>query len=248
MTGVGPVILLVDRDHDYLDLASYALTRDGFTVSAVDDGRAALARVHDRHCDLVLLDVAVPDGLEVCRRIRGASSTPVIVVSGRGDDDTMARGFAAGADDYVVKPVNFRLLVMRMRAVLSRTTGSLAPEPSSELRVGDLSLTMAEHTVRHGGLVARLSPLQFRILHLMAVNAGRIVTSERLVEYGWGYRGGDTMLLRGQISHIRRRLGLPQAGPTALVSHRSLGYSLGDLGPHRTSQVHFLGQAAHGGG
>jgi DNA-binding response OmpR family regulator len=246
LTGVGPVILLVDRDHDYLDLATYALTRDGFTVSAVDDGRAALARARERPCDLVLLDVAVPDGIDTCRRIRGSSNTPVIIVSGRGDEETIARGFAAGADDYVVKPVSFRLLVMRIRAVLSRTSGSLAPEPRNELRVGDLSLTMAEHTVRHGGLVARLSPLQFRILHLMAINAGRIVTSERLVEYGWGYRGGDTMLLRGQISHIRRRLGLPPAGPTALVSHRSLGYSLGDLVPGRTSHD-VLGHASRGG-
>jgi DNA-binding response OmpR family regulator len=248
LTGVGPVILLVDHDHDYLDVATYALMRGGFVVSAVDGGRAALARLSDSRCDLVLLDVALPDldGFDVCRRIHGDSGTPVIIVSGGGDEETIARGFAAGADDYVVKPVSFRLLTMRMRAVLSRTAGSLTPEPRNEIRIGDLSLTAAEHIARHRGRVARLSPLQFRILHLMAVNAGRIVTSERLVEYGWGYRGGDPMLLRGHISHIRRRLGLPQAGPNALVSHRSLGYSLGDLVPK--SQAGQVGQTARGSG
>jgi DNA-binding response OmpR family regulator len=239
LTGVGPVILVVDGDHDYLDVASYALTREGFTVIAVDDGRAALERLRDERCDLVLLEVALRGmhGFEICRRIRSTARTPIIIVSERGEEDFIAKGFAAGADDYVVKPVSFRLLVMRMRAVLTRTAGSLAPEPSNEIRIGDLSLTMADHTVRHGSQVARLSPLQFRILHIMAVNAGRIVTSERLVEYGWGYRGGDAMLLRGHISHIRRRLGLPQVGPNALVSHRSLGYSLGHVVPNGVSTV-----------
>jgi DNA-binding response OmpR family regulator len=94
------------------------------------------------------------------------------------------------------------------------------------MRISDLSLCVFDHTVRDGSHVAHLSPLQCGVLHTMTVNAGRIVTSERLVEYGWGYLGGDAMLPRGHISQIRRRLGLPRAGPNALVCHRGLGYAL----------------------
>jgi DNA-binding response OmpR family regulator len=180
-------ILLVDDDTDLLDVTSYALRREGFNIIVATDGAQAVHRwENDRHA-LVVLDVGLPrmSGFEVCRRIRHASQTPVILLTALHDDDSVVQGFRLGADDYVTKPFSPRQLAMRIRAVCRRGSHHGKPEPARERRVGDMGLDVEGHEVTRGGRTVRLTPLEFRILHLLASNAGRVVRATRLVEYAW---------------------------------------------------------------
>jgi DNA-binding response OmpR family regulator len=223
-------VLLVDDDADLLDVTAYALRREGIEVVPASDGTEALQRWQSERPDVVILDVTMPqlDGFEVCRTIRQAETTPIILLTGHTDDEHVVRGFQAGADDYVRKPFSPRELAMRVRAVWRRDLSpSRAPHrPVREVRVNDLLLELDSHQVTRGTRTIRLTPTEFRLLYMLAMNAGRVVGSTRLVEYAWGYAGGDTSLLKSHISHIRSKLQLPRGQPGGIAAVPGVGYSL----------------------
>jgi DNA-binding response OmpR family regulator len=220
-------VLLVDDDAELVDLLGYALRREGYTVLTALDGEQALQRWEAERPDLVLLDGILPkvDGFEVCRRIRHASATPVILLTARGAEADVLRGLQVGADDYVTKPFSARVLAARMRAILGR---SKRGEPArAQLEVGDLTLDLHSHRVTKGGAPVQLTLLEFRILHLLAVNAGRVIPYARLVEHAWGYYDeGTSSLLKAHLSHLRKKLALPAAGPGSVKAVLGVGYSL----------------------
>jgi DNA-binding response OmpR family regulator len=222
-------VLLVDDDAELVDLLTSALRREGYAVLAAADGRQALAQWKAHQPDLVLLDLGLPklDGLEVCRRIRRTSATPIIMLTGRDADADEVRGLEAGADDCVTKPVGVRQLAARMAAVLRRGAAVSAEVLVRELRTGDLVLDPESHTVTKAGAPVALTPLEFRVLYMLAMNAGRVVPYARLVEYAWGYCDRHTSkLLKAHITHVRHKLGLGtgQAGGIAAVV--GVGYRL----------------------
>jgi DNA-binding response OmpR family regulator len=230
-------ILLVDDDPDLLDVTAYALRREGLTVILATDGQQALRRWEADQPSLVVVDVGLPllNGIEVCRRIRQQSTTPVVLLTGLASDEDVARGFRAGADDYVTKPFSPRQLAARIRAIVARrahhaerTAMGLraTPEPARELRVGDLVVDADSHEVHWQGSAVRLTRTEFRLLHLLALNAGRVVNSARLVEYAWGYGEDDVSLLKTHISHIRTKLRLSTTGAMRIESVARLGYRL----------------------
>ena len=209
-------ILVADDDADLLDVTTYALRREGYNIVTATDGQQAVDRHLDERPDLVLLDVGLPrmNGFDVCRRIRESAATPIIMLTARNDDDNVVQGFLTGADDYVTKPFSHRQLAARIRAVLNRTHGGLTPEPEGDLAVGNLRLDLHSHEVTIGSeRVVRLTPLEFRVLYMLAINEGRVVSSSRLVEYAWGYEGGEASLVKTHISHVRQKLGLDRARP-----------------------------------
>ena len=220
-------ILLVDDDADLLDVTAYALRREGFEVLTAPDGMVALARLERERPDLLVLDAGLPrlGGLEVLRRLRRADETPVIVLSGRHEEEAVVAAFRAGADDYVAKPFSPRQLAMRIRAVGRRAGLREAPAPG--LRVGDLELEVESHEVRRGGRAVHLTLTEFRLLHLLASNPGRVVATGRLIEYAWGYDGEADAPLKSHISHLRAKLGLGARGPAGAIEavHR-VGYRL----------------------
>jgi DNA-binding response OmpR family regulator len=209
-------ILVADDDPDLLDVTTYALRRHGYSIVTATDGVQAVERCEDERPDLMLLDIGLPrlNGFEVCRRIRERSSIPIIMLTARNDDDNVVQGFLTGADDYVTKPFSHRQLAARIRAVLNRTHGGLTPEPEGDLTIGNLRLDLHSHEVTlRGGRVVRLTPLEFRVLYMLAINEGRVVSSSRLVEYAWGYEGGEPSLVKTHISHVRQKLGLDKIKP-----------------------------------
>ncbi|HVC32418.1 MAG TPA: response regulator transcription factor [Chloroflexota bacterium] len=223
-------ILLADDDADMLDVTAYALRREGFNIIVATDGAQALRRWRSDEPDLVLLDVGMPrlNGFEVCQQIRETSQTPVIMLTAAGDEEHIVQGFIHGADDYVTKPFSPKQLAMRIRAILRRSTDARAPEPVREVVVGDLTLDLEAHRVCKGGEWVQLTPIEFRVLHILASNVGRVVSFARLADHVWGYDGGDPAVLKTHVSHVRSKLDLPREGLGAIRVVHGAGYYLSD--------------------
>jgi DNA-binding response OmpR family regulator len=234
-------VLVVEDDPDLLDLLAHMLRRQGHVVVTAADGEQALARWAAERFDLVLLDLMLPkvDGFEVCRRIRQESDTPIIVLTGLGDEADAVRALELGADAYVRKPFRGAELAAHIEAVMRRAQGESAPseQPAREprgVRVAGLVLDPEAHEAERNGERVHLTPLEFRILELLAANAGRVVPYARLVEYAWGDRGGPGALasdaLKTHISQLRRKLRL---GPEHLRAVPGVGYWLAPSLPSR---------------
>jgi DNA-binding response OmpR family regulator len=221
-------VLVVEDDLDLLDLTSYALRRDGYQVLTAIDGQQGFRCWESENPDVVLLDAGLPklNGFELCRRIRHDSDTPVIMLTARDDEEDIVRGFQLGADDYVTKPFSVKQLTARMSAVLRRSHADPYRQPVSEVRAGDLVLDLQSHEVSKAGKLIQLTPLEFRILYMLAMNEGRVIPYSRLVEHAWGYDGGDSYLLKTHICHIRKKLNLSPDQKGGIRSVPGVGYSL----------------------
>ena len=221
-------VLLVEDDAVVLDVTTYALRKYGFEVVAALDGPSAIERWQKDQPDIVLLDINLPrmSGMDVCRAIRENSSTPIIIVSALGDETHIVEAFENGADDFVTKPVSYRELAMRMRALLRRQSDGPTLEAPTVATAGAVSVDLSNCEVHASGKLERLTRLEARTLYFLVANAGRVVTSSRLIELVWDYEGGDTFSLKTHISHIRRKLGLVKGQPGSISSVAHVGYRL----------------------
>ncbi|HET7824635.1 MAG TPA: response regulator, partial [Anaeromyxobacter sp.] len=173
-----PTVLVIDDERDMLALLAANLRGAGFETLLADSAERALAQLHDRVPDLVLLDLMLPDlpGAEVCRRIRADPRTravPIVICSARGDEIDRVVGFELGADDYVTKPFSIQELVLRLRAVLRRVTGAPAAERPPE-RVGPLRIDVDAHRASVDGVEVDLTPIEFRLLATLTTRLGRV--------------------------------------------------------------------------
>jgi len=220
-------VLIADDDADLLDLMTYALRREGYTVLAAIDGKQALHRFETERPDIVLCDVNMPktNGFEVCRHIRRDSDTPFIMLTACDEEEDIVRGLQIGADDYVTKPFSVKQLTHRMKAVLRRCQADPYREPQREVRVDDLVLDLQSYEASKGGKRVQLTPLEFRIIYILAMNPGRVIPYSRLVEYAWGYDNGDANLIKTHICHIRKKLGI-SADEGGIKAVAGVGYSL----------------------
>src|SRR3712207_6000975 len=177
-------VLAVDGDADLLDVMTYALRREGFDVAIATDATAALARWAAERPDAVVLDLGLPrgGGFELCRRIRQEAGVPILLTSASGDEDELVRGLQLGADDFMTKPLSLKLLAARLRALLRRR-GDANPYERvvGEVRAGDLVLSLETHQARNRHGAAALTPLEFKVLYLLAMNEGRVIPYARLV-------------------------------------------------------------------
>jgi two-component system response regulator VicR len=205
-------VLVVDDDAELLDTVTYVLRRDGYNVLTALDGQQGLDRWENDEPDIVLLDGMLPklDGFEVCRRIREESRTPVIMLSARDREMDKVRGLRTGADDYMTKPFSSKELSARIEAVLRRSRDESVRLSGSEVKLGNLWLELQSHTAKVNDEPVQLTVTEFRLVYLLAINAGTIVPYSRLMEYAWGYYDpANSNALKTHICHIRRKLGLP---------------------------------------
>lgn len=219
-------ILAVDDDVQLATLIAFTLRREGYEVLSAHDGHAALTQWEAEQPDLVLLDVNLPhlDGYEVLRRIRTGGSTPVILLTVRGDEEDMVRGLDLGADDYVAKPFSPKTLLARIRAVLRRG-GAV---PSDDLTVGELRLDVdRQEVIIADSPPVKLTPLEYRLLHYLMLNRGQVLPSEALIEHVWGYgETGDRTLLKQLVRRLRRKVEADPANPRTIETVASIGYTL----------------------
>jgi DNA-binding response OmpR family regulator len=222
-------ILVVDDEPAVTELLAYNLRKAGYEVALAADGREALRLARQFSPDLILLDLMLPevDGLEVCRELRKTSAVPVIMLTARGEEIDRVVGLELGADDYVCKPFSVRELQARIKAVLRRSTlDQSAAEPSTILYGrGGLRLDVESRIVTVAETTLSLTRLEFDILNLLLVNAGRVLTRERLLEQAWGYDFvGDTRAVDSAIKRLRAKLRRASAEADSIEAVRGVGY------------------------
>lgn len=226
--GTVPTVLVVEDEESFVEALRVGLAREGFRVEVARDGMEALEMFDRVAPDVVLLDVMLPrmSGIDVCRRLRKRTLTPIIMVTAKGAEIDTVVGLEVGADDYVTKPYRLRELTARIRAVLRRVPGARGGElTGAALTVGDVSLDPESHEVTLRGEPQRLPLKEFEILHLLLANAGRVLTRDTLIDRVWGSDYvGDTKTLDVHIKRIRARIEDDPAAPRRIVTIRGLGY------------------------
>jgi two-component system OmpR family response regulator len=220
-------VLIVDDDESIRDLVDTALSFVGFDVARAASGTDALGLIPEFVPDLVVLDVMMPgmDGFEVCRRLRADGDlTPVIFLTAKGTSADMLHAFRTGADDYLTKPFDLKLLVARVEAVLRRTTPPAASGEVDELlRFTEIELDERAHQVRRAGEPIKLSPTEFKMLRHLLLNQGRVISKAQIAQHLWQYEfGGDPTVIESHMSTLRRKLGDPRVIHTV----RGVGYVL----------------------
>ncbi len=208
---------------DYLEAA-------GFEVTTVSDGGAALASARGERPDLVVLDLGLPgmDGLDVARELRRSSTTPIVMLTARGEETDRIVGLELGADDYLVKPFSPKELVARVRAVLRRTSGAVATGAET-LRAGDVEVDLPKMRARVGGEPVELTPTEFELLATLVREPGRVFTRGQLLDALHGVTL-DTYerAIDAHVKNLRRKIE-PEAGrPRYVLTVHGVGYRFTD--------------------
>jgi len=224
-------VLIVEDDNDLVRLLKYNLEKEGFKVSYATDGAVALAEARRDPPDLVILDLMLPglDGLEVCRQLRRIdrfTRTPVLILSARNEEADRVVGLEVGADDYVTKPFSTREVIARVRALLRRNEP--APPQRSKLQRGNLVIDPTAHIVSVEGRPVELSALEFRLLHYMALNPGRVFSREQLLDSVWGNdRSVTPRSVDVYIRRIREKIEPKPEQPAYVQTVHGVGYRFG---------------------
>ena len=240
---MGRKILVVDDEQILVDTIAYNLQQAGYQVTTAADGASALEAARRETPDLVILDIMLPemDGLEVCRLLRrenNTATTPIMMLTAKGDEIDKVVGLEVGADDYVTKPFGRRELLARVRALLRRadyppvseeqpaqkTTGE-APRPGRELVAGPLRIDLAGRRVFCRGQEMELQPKQFDLLTYLVRNRGTVLTRDQLLQNVWGYDYvGDTRTVDVHVRWLREKLEEDPANPHLIQTVRGVGY------------------------
>lgn len=221
-------ILVVDDETSVTELLEYNLKKAGYTVLTAVNGPDALRLAQDSNPDLILLDVMIPgiDGLDVCRELRKTSRIPIIMITARGEEVDRVVGLELGADDYVCKPFSVRELMSRVKAVLRR---SQPEQLKTTILKGPAGLLINPETrfVTIGETPVLLTRLEFEVLYALCLNAGKVLTRERLLETAWGYDfTGDNRAVDSTVKRLRARLRAVSQEADRIEAVRGLGYRM----------------------
>jgi DNA-binding response OmpR family regulator len=220
-----PSLLLVEDDAAIRTALQLALTRQGHQVAVAASGEEALASYKTVRPDLIVLDVMLPgvDGFEVCRQIRRTEQLPIILLTARSDDIDVVVGLESGADDYVVKPVQPRVLDARIRAVLRRGER----ETSDTAVYGDLTVDRSAMTVSKRGVPIPLTPTELKLVMELSRHAGQALSRQQLLRLVWEHDYlGDSRLVDACVQRLRAKVEDVPAEPTLIKTVRGVGYRL----------------------
>ncbi|GAA3435012.1 response regulator transcription factor [Kutzneria kofuensis] len=220
-------LLVVEDEPSIRELLAASLRFAGFEVDTASTGTDALRNVERERPDLILLDVMLPDrdGFEVVRRLRsGGLGVPVLFLTARDGAEDKITGLTIGGDDYVTKPFSLEEVIARVNAVLRRTKAQPEP-PDNRLRYADLELEVDSHEVRRAGRLVQLSPTEFKLLHFLLRNAGRVLSKAQILDQVWHYDfNGEAGVVESYISYLRRKV--DDVEPRLIHTVRGVGYVL----------------------
>lgn len=218
-------ILLIDDEHDILEILSYNLEKEGYQVYTADNGVKGIEKAREIHPDLILLDVMMPekDGIETCqdlRKIKELQRTLIVFLSARGEEFSQLAGYQAGANDYVVKVIKPKILISKINALLK--LNAQIEDTSKVLEIGDMVIDKDNFRVSKNGKFMPLPKKEFDLLYLLASNTEKVFKREEILEKVWG---NDVVVGERTIDvHIRRLR--EKLGDDSIQTLKGIGYKL----------------------
>jgi two-component system OmpR family response regulator len=219
-------VLVVDDDPGIAELLVSALRFANFEVNVAVDVASALTAISADPPDAVVLDVMLPDvqGFDLVQLLRAqGNQLPVLMLTARDAVEDRVRGLRLGADDYVTKPFSVVEVVARVEALLRRSRASEPPDDGT-LRCADLALNETVHSVTRAGEPVSLSPTEFRLLHYLLLNGGRVVSKAQILQHVWQYDFGDAGVVERFVSNLRRKI--DDGHPPLIHTVRGFGYTV----------------------
>ena len=223
-SGNALTVLIVEDEPTTIEFLRTGLTYEGYRVDVASNGKDGLSKALNENCDLIILDVMLPDldGFEVCRRLRASGcDVPIIMLTARQEIPDRVKGLDSGADDYITKPFSFAELLARIRAILRRLGHSAEP---TVLRAADITLNVETHEVTKAGRHVHLTPTEFALLELFMRHPRRVMTRETILNRVWGYDYfGDPGVVDVHVSHLRSKI--DDTPPHLIRTVYGLGYA-----------------------
>lgn len=220
------VVLVIDDEPQIRRLLRVTLEADGYRVLDAASGQEGLIEAAQRKPDIILLDLGLPDcdGTEVLKRIREWSRTPVIILSVRDQEEEKVAALDMGADDYVTKPFNSAELLARLRAACRHAQG---PASEAVFRSGRLEVDLSKRLVLKNGVDVKLTPIEYALLRLLILHAGKVLTQRQLLTEVWGPKAAaQSHYLRVHVAHLREKLEDNPSAPTLIITEPAVGYRL----------------------
>jgi two-component system, OmpR family, KDP operon response regulator KdpE len=230
MTAAGPLVLVVEDEPQMRRFLRASLASHGFELAETSLAAEAMAMATSHNPEVVLLDLGLPDedGIALTRRLREWSHVPIIVISARGREQDKVEALDAGADDYLTKPFGVGELLARIRVAL-RHAGRAAGATEPVLQIGALRIDLPRREVTMADRELRLTPLEYRLLTLLARNAGKVLTHQQMLREVWGPgHANETHYLRVYMAQLRRKIEQDPARPRLLLTEPGVGYRLRD--------------------
>lgn len=232
MRGPVPTILVIDDEAQLRRAVRHALEAEGYRVIEASTAREGLDAAASARPDAIVLDLGLPDadGAGVCRDLRGWSSAPILVLSARHADEEKVALLDAGADDYVTKPFSTEELRARVRALIRRASLAQSVDGSGAVVRGDLVIDLVRRSVKRGGGLVHLTPIEWELLRALASHPGRTFTHQQLFRAAWkGREHGDAQqYLRVYVAHLRRKLEDDPVRPRHIFTIPGVGYRFGE--------------------
>lgn len=229
MSEPGPLVLVVEDEPQMRKFIRASLTSHGYRILEAELAAHAVRLATSNNPDLILLDLGLPDGdgLTLTRQIRGWSRVPILVVSARGREEDKVEALDAGADDYLTKPFGVNELLARMRVALRHA--SMVEGSSPVLDFGELRIDFARREVTTYGVVVHLTPIEYKLLSLLANHAGKVLTHRHILKEVWGpAQASRTHYVRVHMAELRKKIEREPARPKWLVTEPGVGYRLRD--------------------
>jgi two-component system, OmpR family, alkaline phosphatase synthesis response regulator PhoP len=226
-------VLVVDDEQHIITLLQYNLEQNGFQVITAMDGEEGRDLALSHKPDFIVLDLMLPklDGIEVCKQLRQQKlSTPILMLTAKGDEFDKVLGLELGADDYMTKPFSPREVIARIKAILRRTRQSndqQEEEDKDHIKIADLKIFPEKYEAYFAGELIELTPKEFELLLYLVTNKGRVLTRDQLLSAVWKYDfAGDTRIVDVHISHLRDKIEKNSKKPIYIKTIRGLGYKL----------------------
>lgn len=227
---MNPKVLIVDDEENIVELLKFNMELKGYEVECAYDGEEALEKARNFKPSLILLDIMLPkiDGIKVCDKIREDESladTAIIMLTAKNMEKDKVAGLETGADDYITKPFSVKELMARIKAVSRRLKHSPAKLEDSRLEIGDIEIDLNNYEVKKRGEILDLTLKEFELLKLLAMNKGKVLSRNHLLDKVWGYEYfGETRTVDVHIRHLRKKIEDNDKVPKYIETVRGVGY------------------------
>lgn len=231
MTEPGSLVLVVEDEPQMRRFIRASLSANGYRVEEAETGAQAVALTASRNPALLLLDLGLPDqdGLEITRQIREWSHIPIVVISARGREDDKVAALDAGADDYLTKPFGVGELLARMRVALRHAQGGASADLPQLLEFGALRIDLVRREIALAGKEVHLTPIEYKLLTLLAQHAGKVLTHHQILVSVWGPAyANQSHYVRVHMAELRKKIEVDSTRPQLLVTEPGVGYRLRD--------------------